>query len=32
MPWWKRLRGEPDSEPVSKAARGLAQDYQAQQQ
>ena len=28
-PWWKRLRKEAnDDEPVSKAASGLAQDYQ----
>jgi len=28
MPWWKRLRGDENAEPVSKAAGGLAQDYQ----
>ena len=28
-PWWRRLRADDDdSEPVSKAAGGLAQDYQ----
>jgi len=28
QPWWKRLRDQTESEPVSKAAGGLAQDYQ----
>ena len=28
MPWWKRLRSDENAEPVSKAAGGLAQDYQ----
>jgi hypothetical protein len=28
MPWWKRLRSDETAEPVSKAAGGLAQDYQ----
>jgi hypothetical protein len=28
-PWWKRLRTDADdAEPLSKAASGLAQDYQ----
>lgn len=28
LPWWKRLRSDENAEPVSKAAGGLAQDYQ----